>query len=190
MTTATLSPPIHNGWYASPTLTLSADDGSGSGINHISYSIDGGPFQTYTGPVSGFTTGNHFVQYYATDNAGNIEAIKLIAFKADSDKPTANITRPADGASYKLGKVVNANYKCADKASGSGLDTCVGTVPVDSPIDTSTRRRSQLHGDGDRQGRQPDGEDRPLQRPLRLQRLLRPGLELGRRASTWCTRAT
>ena len=138
VTTATLSPPIHNGWYASPTLTLSADDGSGSGINHISYSIDGGPYQTYTGPVSGFTTGNHFVQYYATDNAGNIEAIKLIAFKADSDKPTATITRPADGASYKLGQIVNASYKCADKQSGSGIDTCVGTVPFGSPIDTTT----------------------------------------------------
>jgi hypothetical protein len=138
VTTATLSPPIHNGWYASPTLTLSADDGSGSGVNHINYSVDGGPVQIYTGPVSNFTTGNHFVQYYATDNAGNIEATKLIAFKADSDKPTANITRPADGASYKLGQVVNANYKCADKASGSGIDTCVGTVPVDSPIDTTS----------------------------------------------------
>jgi hypothetical protein len=138
VTTATLSPPIHNGWYASPTLTLSADDGSGSGIASISYSVDGGPFQTYTGPVSGFTTGNHFVQYYATDNAGNIEAIKLIAFKADSDKPTATITRPADGASYKLGQAVKANFKCADKQSGSGVDTCVGTVPKGSPIDTST----------------------------------------------------
>jgi hypothetical protein len=138
VTTATLSPPIHNGWYASPTLTLSADDGSGSGVNHINYSVDGGPVQIYTGPVSNFTTGNHFVQYYATDNAGNIESTKLIAFKADSDKPTANITRPADGASYKLGQFVKANYKCADKASGSGIDTCVGTVPFDSPIDTTS----------------------------------------------------
>jgi hypothetical protein len=136
VTTATLSPAIKNGWYASPTLTLSADDGSGSGVDHISYAVDGGPWNTYSGPVSGFTTGNHFVQYYATDNAGNIEATKLIAFKADSDKPTANIPRPADGAVYKLGKPVTASYKCADKQSG--LDTCVGTVPNGSPVDTST----------------------------------------------------
>ena len=138
VTTATLSPPIQNGWYASPTLTLSADDGSGSGIDHISYSVDGGPYNTYSGPVSGFTTGNHFVQYYATDNAGNIESIKLIAFKADSDKPTATITRPADGADYPLGKPVKANFKCADKQTGSGLATCVGTVAKGALIDTST----------------------------------------------------
>ncbi len=136
VTTASLSPPIHNGWYASPTLTLSADDGSGSGIASTVYSLDGGPSTTYSGPISGFTTGNHFVQYHSVDNAGNIEATKLIAFKADSDKPTANITRPEDGAVYKLGKPVTANYKCADKQSG--LDTCVGTVPEGSSVDTSS----------------------------------------------------
>jgi len=65
-------------------------------------------------------------------------SVNLIAFKADSDKPTATITRPADGASYKLGQIVNASYKCADKQSGSGIDTCVGTVPFGSPIDTNT----------------------------------------------------
>jgi len=138
VTTATLSPPAQNGWYASPTLTLSADDGSGSGVNHISYAVDGGSFQTYSGPLSGFSTGNHFVQYFATDNAGNVEATKLIAFKADSDLPTATITRPADGASYPLGKPVKANFKCADKQTGSGLASCVGTVPKGSLIDTST----------------------------------------------------
>src|SRR5947208_29431 len=101
VTTATLSPPIQNGWYASPTLTLTADDGAGSGVNHIDYSIDGGPSQVYSGPISGFSTGNHFVQYHATDNAGNVEATKLIAFKADSDKPTVTITRPKAGKEVK-----------------------------------------------------------------------------------------
>ena len=31
VTTATLTPGIHNGWYASPTLTLTVNDGNGSG---------------------------------------------------------------------------------------------------------------------------------------------------------------
>jgi hypothetical protein len=137
-TTATLTPAIHNGWYASPTLTLTANDGPGSGIDHIDYAIDGGVFHVYSGPLSGFSTGNHFVQYRATDNVGRVEATKLIAFKADSDKPTVTITRPADGAVFPLGKVVKANYKCADKQTGSGIDTCVGTVPKGSPIDTSS----------------------------------------------------
>jgi photosystem II stability/assembly factor-like uncharacterized protein len=134
-----ISPPIQNGWYASPTVTLTGDDGSGSGIDHISYKIDGeASWHTYSGPLSGFSTGNHFVQFQATDVAGRVEAsVNLIAFKADSDKPTATITRPAEGAVYPVGKKVKANFKCADKQTGSGIGTCVGTVPKGSLIDTS-----------------------------------------------------
>ena len=56
--TATLSPAIRNGWYASPTVTLTGNDGSGSGIAHISYKIDGeAAYHTYSGPLSGFTNG-------------------------------------------------------------------------------------------------------------------------------------
>jgi len=137
-TTATLTPAIHNGWYASPTFTLSADDGAGSGVARIDYALDGGPFQIYSAPISGFSTGNHFVQYRSTDNAGRVEATKLIAFKVDAEPPTVTIARPKEGASFKQHKVVLANYKCADKGKGSGLDTCVGDVPFGSPIDTSS----------------------------------------------------
>ena len=41
------------------------------------------------------------MQYYSTDNAGNVEATKLIAFKADSDKPTVTITRPPTAATTR-----------------------------------------------------------------------------------------
>lgn len=135
-TTATLTPGLHNGWYASPTLTLTGDDGAGSGIKEIDYSLDGGATQVYSGPISGFTTGNHFVQYHAVDNVGNVESTKLLAFKVDAMKPTVTITKPKDGAVYKLGKVVKASYKCSDKQSG--MDTCVGDVPNGHAIDTST----------------------------------------------------
>ncbi|MGZ4258050.1 MAG: PxKF domain-containing protein, partial [Gaiellaceae bacterium] len=138
VTTATLTPGLHNGWYASPTLTLTSDDGAGgSGVAQIVYSLDGGASTTYSGPLSGFSTGNHFVQYHAVDVAGNVEATKLIAFKVDADKPNVMVSAPKEGAVYKVGKVVTAKYRCSDKATGSGIDTCVGTVPNGSPIDTS-----------------------------------------------------
>jgi hypothetical protein len=134
---ATITPPAQNGWYASPTVTLSGDDGAGSGIDHISYSLDGGPFTTYAGPLSGFSTGNHFIQFKATDVAGRAEpSLNTIAFKADAVLPSVTITRPKVGGDYKLGQVVKANFKCADKQSG--LASCVGTVPKGSAIDTST----------------------------------------------------
>jgi hypothetical protein len=135
-TTATLTPGIHNGWYASPTLTLTGDDGTGSGIDHIDYTLDGGAAHVYSGPIGGFSTGNHFVQYHATDVAGHVEATKLIAFKVDAVKPSVTVTRPADGETFPLGKVVTAAYKCTDRESG--LDTCVGTVANGANLDTST----------------------------------------------------
>ncbi|HXZ56038.1 MAG TPA: hypothetical protein VEG40_00475, partial [Gaiellaceae bacterium] len=74
--------------------------------------------------------------------AGTTERVSVTATgaQADAEPPSASITRPKEGASFKLHKVVKANYKCAEqnKAHGSGLDTCVGDVPVGSPIDTST----------------------------------------------------
>src|SRR5262249_18614475 len=121
-TTATLTPGLHNGWYASPTLTLTGDDGTGSGIDHIDYSLDGGASHVYSGPISGFSTGNHFVQYNATDVAGHVESTKLIAFKVDAVKPSITLTRPTDGQTFPLDKVVTAAFKCTDKESG--IDTC------------------------------------------------------------------
>ena len=136
VTTATLTPGLHNGWYASPTLTLTGADGTGSGIAHIDYALDGGSWTTYAGPLSGFTTGNHFVQYRSTDVAGRQETAKLIAFKVDAVKPSVTITAPADGASYPLDKVVTAKFKCTDNESG--MDTCVGSTANGANLDTST----------------------------------------------------
>jgi hypothetical protein len=137
VTTATITPGLHNGWYATPTVTLTGNDGSGSGIASTSYKIDGeANWHTYSGPLSGFTTGNHFIQYDSTDNAGRQEATKLVAFKADSVKPSVNITAPDDGATIPLDKVTNAKFKCVDRESG--IDTCVGTVANGTPLDTST----------------------------------------------------
>jgi hypothetical protein len=135
---ASISPPARNGWYASPTVTLTGADGAGSGIDHISYKIDGeATWHTYTAPLTGFSTGNHFVQFQATDVSGRVEStVNLVAFKADSVAPSVNIVHPADGETVPLGKVENASYKCADKESG--LDTCTGPVPSGTPFDTST----------------------------------------------------
>ncbi|MBK9714725.1 MAG: PxKF domain-containing protein [Kouleothrix sp.] len=56
----------------------------------------------------------------------------------DTTPPSITITTPADGATYTLGQVVNADYNCQDEAGGSGLVSCVGDVPNGSPIDTSS----------------------------------------------------
>ena len=74
-TTATgLQPDDLSGWRTtSQTVSLSADDGSGSGVTSISYSVDGAAPQTYSGPFTVSGTGQHPVTYAATDAAGNVE---------------------------------------------------------------------------------------------------------------------
>ncbi|MGD0997944.1 MAG: chitobiase/beta-hexosaminidase C-terminal domain-containing protein, partial [Thermoleophilia bacterium] len=74
-TTATgLQPDNLSGWRTtSQTVSLSADDGSGSGVTSISYSVDGAAPQTYSGPFTVSGTGQHPVTYAATDAAGNVE---------------------------------------------------------------------------------------------------------------------
>ena len=45
---------------------------------------------------------------------------------------------PASGGTYALGSTINANYTCTDDQFGTGVATCVGTVPNGAPINTSS----------------------------------------------------
>ena len=56
----------------------------------------------------------------------------------DTTPPDITLTTPADGMAYTLGQQVNAEYSCQDEMGGSGLASCVGSVPNGAPIDTAT----------------------------------------------------
>jgi hypothetical protein len=134
---ASISPVEQNGWYASPSVTLTGADGAGSGIAKLEYLLDSGSWTVYTGPVSGFSTGDHVIQYRATDVAGRVQATAgVLAFKADAVRPSVTVTAPADGAVYPLDKLVTAKFKCTDAQSGVG--TCVGTVANGANLATGT----------------------------------------------------
>jgi hypothetical protein len=134
VTTASFSPPAVNGWYSNPTITLSATD-EGSGVDSITYSLDGGPDTTYTTPFSVSKDGVHTLRVFATDMAGNVGQDQVIRFHVDSTGPTVTITAPAEGATYHQGKAQPAKYRCAD--GFSGVASCKGTVPNGANIDTS-----------------------------------------------------
>jgi hypothetical protein len=55
----------------------------------------------------------------------------------DSIPPTAQITTPAEGATFILGEKVASDYSC-DDTGGSGLDACIGTNANGEPIDTGS----------------------------------------------------
>jgi hypothetical protein len=76
-TTTGLNVDQHSGWRTtSQTVSLAADDGTGSGGVVISYTLDGGSQATYSSPFTVSGTGQHPVTYYATDIAGNTEAVR------------------------------------------------------------------------------------------------------------------
>lgn len=57
------------------TVTLSASDGT-SGLAKTMYRIDGGAWQDYTAAFEITGRGNHTVEFYSIDDAGNSEAVK------------------------------------------------------------------------------------------------------------------
>jgi hypothetical protein len=57
----------------------------------------------------------------------------------DRFAPSISISTPTEGGGsiFEAGSSVNANYWCTDEDGGSGVATCVGTVPSGSLIDTA-----------------------------------------------------
>jgi hypothetical protein len=100
VTTAQLDPAVPNGksdWYVSDVeVSLSASD-VGSGVAQTLYRINGGlflPWQTYSAPfVVGAESNDHLVEFYSTDNAGNLEPVQHVNFKLDKTPPSTLMRR-------------------------------------------------------------------------------------------------
>jgi len=76
-----------NNWYTSNVLvTLSATDNL-SGVESTWYKIDAGYWSFYTTPFTVSTEGEHTVQYYSFDIAGNQENTNSISFQIDQNPP-------------------------------------------------------------------------------------------------------
>jgi len=81
-------------WYISGVnITLCPWD-SVSGISETLYSVDGGSWESYSGPVHLNTSGLHELEYYSTDFAGNIESPKTTTVRLDVDGPALEVSPP------------------------------------------------------------------------------------------------
>ncbi len=73
------------------------------------------------------------------DGVGNVYVSELSGARVqqfgDTTDPTATLVTPAEGAVYRRGAVVAADFGCDDDPTGFGIDTCV-TTP--SAVNTST----------------------------------------------------
>ena len=75
-------PDKKSGVYKQPVeVTLTATDGSGSGVARSEYRVGGGAWQTYAAPFTISADGQHTVEYRSADKAGNVEAAKRVVLK-------------------------------------------------------------------------------------------------------------
>jgi hypothetical protein len=124
-TTATTTPAApngSNGWFSqsSVTLALGATDAT-SGVAATSYSLDGGSTLAYTGPIAVSTQGDHTIDYWSTDTAGNVEATHTVHVKLDNAAPSVTLdTNPAspDGTNGWFVSSASFTLSAADAASG------------------------------------------------------------------------
>ena len=82
------------------------------------------------------TLGAHSFTVTATSQDGQT-ATRAVVYTVAAP-PSAQISSPANGATYSQGQVIDAAYDCAEGARGPGVASCAGTVAAGQPIDTST----------------------------------------------------
>ncbi len=81
-----------NGWYTSNvTIVLTANDLM-SGILDTLYSIDGGTYQSYSGPFVVTGDWSHSVSFFSQDFAGNTEDLRSIEVRIDATAPNTENT--------------------------------------------------------------------------------------------------
>lgn len=116
----------NNGWYiGNVTIAWSVTDAESavtftSGCNTITATSDTYPTTTYTCSA---------ISHGGTGSA-------TYTLRRDTTPPTWSVTSPLPTI-YTPGQSVTANYTCTDPYS-AGLDTCVGSQPIGSLVDTST----------------------------------------------------
>ncbi len=136
-------------WHNSAvTVHLSATDPNGidgSGVDHITYSVDAGAPQTITGdagdvviaaPSDHSNDGQHTIEFFATDNAANDEApSNTVTVKIDTTKPETAASG-ADNDWHNAPVTVHlASSDPGYPSTGSGVINLRYQVDAGAPVD-------------------------------------------------------
>jgi hypothetical protein len=75
-------------WLFQTEIILMGDDGFGSGVGGIEYSLDGSPWKPYSTPIVVDEAGSYLVEYRAVDNLGNEQelAFKIVVVSEPTDR--------------------------------------------------------------------------------------------------------
>ncbi len=127
------------GWYVSDvTIALTSEDNAdGSGVDHVSYRIDGESWYTYSVPVGLTAEGEHTFEFYAEDVAGNIEDTQSLSVDIDTEAPitayvvtnstvTLTASDPTSGVGVTMYRIDGGDwtvYTAPFEVTGSGNHT-------------------------------------------------------------------
>ncbi len=135
-TPATLAPAPNAAWWNSSdvTVTLHADDGSGSGIAKTQYAPHGsgawadaaGNQFVVAGPANHANDGVHVYDYRALDNAGNISGLGTLTVRIDTTPPTMSASGVSGGA--WLNHAATVVLRAADDSAGSSVAAITYTL--------------------------------------------------------------
>jgi large repetitive protein len=133
--TTVTAPPAWN--ESDVTLTLVPNDGL-SGVVSTFYKLDAGSQQSGTS-IAVTAAGNHTLQFWSVDRAGNTEATRSVAFGIDKTSPTIGHTQSplANDDGWNNGDV-KINFACSDALSGIASCTVPQTVTTEGKFQTVT----------------------------------------------------
>lgn len=115
---------------ADVTVNFAAQDAL-SGVAATYYKLDGGPQQA-GGSVQVSAEGDHTLDFWSVDNAGNAEVAKTVHVKIDKTKPTITHTQAPAANSYGWNNSdVTVTFACADTPSGVASCTAPQTVTTE-----------------------------------------------------------
>jgi hypothetical protein len=80
-----------DGWYVSTVLVNISSSDNVSQVDSISYRLDSGSWVVYSESIPVVGVGSHLIEFYSQDIAGNIESVKQIEFRIDTDDPTIHL---------------------------------------------------------------------------------------------------
>ncbi len=129
--TVTLSPPLEaqKEWYRTPvTATFAATD-TLSGLDHIEYAVDTGPWQRGAQAIVR-GNGKHVLFYRAVDVAGNVESANHVTLRIDTTPPLLTAAQISPQGWTTQGQYTITWQSPLDDSGVVGLWYKIGAAPV------------------------------------------------------------
>ncbi len=146
VTSASLAPGSPSN--APVTVSFSAGDGTGSGVSTTSYRVDGGSVLQGTSvivsaPGDHSNDGSHVVEFFSTDEVGNVEVTKSTTVVIDTTAPSGTPGNPGDflrgiaNLTYATSATDVSSVQFQFSPASAGAWSNIGAADISPPYEAS-----------------------------------------------------